>query len=84
MSRYGCENCKFCRCYPGDYWTPDEYECTSECEDITEQIFERVWSDGERWDTSEEQICPGYEEYIDRTPDYEDYMYERAKEAKYE
>ena len=76
MSRCGCENCKFFKCYRGDYWTPDEYECTSECEDITEPIFESVWTDGETWNSSDEPICPGYEDAPTEDDEYwEEYAY---------
>lgn len=78
---YGCNNCKHCKCYRGGYWDPDEYECTSDCEDITEEQFERVWSDGETWSILEEPICPGYEECepepYDDGPEYDKYADER-------
>jgi hypothetical protein len=50
----------------------------------TQEGIDRAWINGETWEDDETPICPGYEEYIDREPDYEDYMYERVKEARYE
>ena len=76
MKDYGCKNCKYHKVYKGDYWTPDEHECiipNSRLEnpdfEITDEqadeIFTRVWENGEEWDRSWEQICPYYKEYID-------------------
>ena len=73
MKDYGCKNCKWHKVYKGDYWTPDEHECvipknmkplfpvTEEDED---EIFTRVWENGEEWDRYWEQICPYYKEHI--------------------
>lgn len=57
----GCMNCKYCKCYPGDYWTPDDYECISD--EVTQEAIDRAWINGETWNYSEEAICPGYKEY---------------------
>lgn len=79
----GCSNCKWCKCYHGDYWTPDEYECTAmECgsddygktEDEWDEILTRVWEKGEEWDDTEEPICPAWEE---NTYDPEDEYWDR-------
>ena len=75
----GCSNCRYCKCYPGGYYIgPDEYECTSELmmngtgtdlgDEVLEDIFTRVWENGEEW-SDEEQLCPGWEEEME----YEDY-----------
>lgn len=73
---YGCKNCKFNKIYySNDYWSPDEYECVISndrlqnpdfeiSDDEVEQVFDRVWTNGEEWNSSEEQICPYYIEYI--------------------
>ena len=56
---------------------PDNYECVSQNEDIDEEVIERVWGNNETWSTSEEQICPGYEEAPTEEDDYWDkYAYE--------
>lgn len=67
----GCRNCRYCKCYPGDYYTPDDYECTSPilelgtgidlADEVLDDIFTRVWEDGEEWEDGE-QLCPGWEE----------------------
>lgn len=74
FGNYGCKNCKNCKVYySNDYWSPDEYECivgefdTPDFElsdEELEDVFDRVWGDGEEWNTYEEQICPYYKEYI--------------------
>lgn len=73
---YGCKNCKFHKIYySNDYWSPDEHECIISdnrlqnpdfeiSDDEAEQVFDRVWTNGEEWNSSEEQICPYYIEYI--------------------
>ena len=76
MKDYGCKNCAYHRVYHGDYWTPDEHECdipknrleNPDFEITDEQadnIYTRVWENGEEWDRCWEQICPYYKEYID-------------------
>ena len=77
---YGCKNCKNHKVwYSHDYWSPDEHECIigefdKPAFDVSdkemEDIFERVWCEGEEWDNVEEQICPFYNEYI---PPYENF-----------
>lgn len=67
----GCSNCRYCKCYPGDYWTPDDYECTAPimtdgtdndlADEVLDDIFTRVWENGEEWQDGE-QLCPGWEE----------------------
>ena len=74
--KYGCENCKNHKVwYSNDYWLPDEHECIipdnaepdfEVSNEELEDIFYRVWSHGDEWNTEEEQICPYYKEYIDR------------------
>lgn len=74
--KYGCENCKNHKVwYSNDYWLPDKHECIipdnaepdfEVSNDELEDIFYRVWSNGDEWNTEEEQICPYYKEYIDR------------------
>ena len=62
---HGCKDCKYCKCYPGGRWSPNEYECVSDVWDridVEEDILVRVWEDGEEWGYGEEQICPGWEE----------------------
>ena len=64
---HGCNDCKYCKCYSGDRWTPDDYECvgldrTDVKEEVTQEHFDRVWVDGEEWNDNEEPICPCYEE----------------------
>lgn len=51
----GCSDCRYCKCYPGDYWTPDDYEC-QKADEIPEEVFDKVWED-DRAD-----LCPHYEE----------------------
>lgn len=67
----GCNNCAHCKCYPGDRWTPDEYECTAmefgsddygKTEEEWDKIMTRVWENGEEWNETEEPICPAWEE----------------------
>lgn len=73
----GCKDCKYCKCYPGGYWDPDDYECISNNEDITEEVFDRVWANGEEWDENEKPICPGYEDAPTVDDEYwEKYTYE--------
>jgi len=79
----GCSNCKWCHCYPGDYWTPDDYECKADdfgevTEEELDTIFTRVWENGEEWKYSEEPICPAWEEYSYEPEDayWDRYAYE--------
>ena len=77
---YGCKNCAYHTIYfSNDYWSPDEHECNVpdnvepdfELSDAElDDVYDRVWGDGEEWNTSEEQICPYYKEYIE--PPYDD------------
>jgi hypothetical protein len=65
--KHGCNDCKYCKCYKGDSWTPDDYECvgldrTDTTVDISQETFDRVWVDGKEWNDKEEPICPLYEE----------------------
>ena len=60
MGVHGCKNCKNLKCYPGDYWTPDEYECDTG--PATEELLVRVWENGETWTDDEEPLCDEYEE----------------------
>ncbi len=85
----GCKDCKYCKCYPGGYWDPDDYECVcgyKAFEGMTqEQIddtYERAWINGEEWDENEEPICPAYEDAPTEDDEYwEKYAYEeRYKE----
>lgn len=76
--KYGCKNCKWFRYYPSNsYYEPDDYECSIDeeyekkimeqisysCKEL-DDIFEKVFGDGEEWDSSEEQLCPYYKERI--------------------
>lgn len=61
-----CTNCRHCKCYKGDYWTPDDYECTK-VEEIEEEVFDKVWED-DRAD-----LCPCYED----APTEEDIYWEK-------
>lgn len=69
--KHGCRDCRYCRCYLGDYWTPDEYECVMPDKDYgltveqADEIFARVWENCEEWNSNEDPICPAYEEYIE-------------------
>ena len=75
-SGYGCSNCKYHKVYRSyDYWSPDEHECEipkSRLEnpdfEITDEqaddIFTRVWENGEEWEHCWEQICPYYKEHV--------------------
>lgn len=47
-----CETCKYCRIYPGDYWTPDDYDCTNP--EISSDELDEFFS--------ENRPCPYYEE----------------------
>lgn len=71
MKDYGCKNCKRCKVYKGDYWTPDEWECVIPknakplfpiTDEEAEDIYTRVWENGEEWDSIYDQICPYYVE----------------------
>lgn len=88
----GCMNCRYCKCYPGDHWTPDDYECVGfECDtevDLTDEeldaIMTRVWENGEEWTSYDEQICPMWEEvsYEPYEPEPPEWMLENRKELK--
>lgn len=64
----GCSNCRYCKCYPGDYWTPDDYECTSYDllstvpEEELDEVLTRVWENGEEWADDGAPLCPCWEE----------------------
>lgn len=66
----GCSNCRYCKCYPGDRWTPDDYECVgferdtsiNLTQDQFDNIMDRVWTDGNEWTDNEEPYCPAWEE----------------------
>lgn len=64
MNKHGCRDCMWCKCYRGDYWTPDDYECTTdyaiEDEGLADEIFTRVFEDGEEWKDDEDPICPAW------------------------
>lgn len=81
---YGCRNCKYCKCYPGDYWTPDDFECSkaeSGVLDISEENFDRCWSNDETWEDPENALCPDYEEEMTIEDEYwEKYNYEEKGE----
>lgn len=80
--KHGCNNCKWCKCYKGDYWTPDEYECQGGY-DIPEDVMQRVWENGEEWSDNEEPICPAYEEAPTEDDEYwEKYAYEERYAEK--
>ena len=76
---YGCKNCKNHKVWcSNNYYEDDEHECMigefdEPAFDVSneemEDIFERVWCNGEEWDDVKEQICPYYIEYISR-PEY--------------
>lgn len=88
----GCSNCRWCKCYPGDYWTPDDFECTGDLmqidgdldleysEEELDNIITRVWENGEEWAWGEKPICPCWEEFI--YDPYEDEMPDSVWEAK--
>lgn len=79
---YGCKNCKFCKCYRGDYWTPNEYACVVQELDISEENFIKCWENAETWTNSEEPLCNSYEEAPTEEDEYwEEYAY---KERYYE
>lgn len=67
--KHGCNDCRYCKCYPGDYWTPDEYECQMPDKDYVltddqiDDILTRVWENGEEWESNDEPICPAWELY---------------------
>ena len=71
----GCENCKYCKCYPGGYFEPDDYECVApdlNGVDWDEDLQTRVWEDGEMWDEGAEPLCPYYQKVSDERVDMED------------
>lgn len=82
----GCSNCKYCYCYKGDRWTPDEYECHMPedkdyglTDEQAETIFTRVWENGEEWNSNEEPVCPAWEEAPTEEDEYWDrYAYEES------
>ena len=71
---YGCKNCKWFRYYPShNYYEPDDYECSIDedyekeinaqntyTQNELDDIFERVFCDGEEWDNLDEPLCPYY------------------------
>lgn len=73
---YGCENCIHHKVwYSNDYWSPDEHECIVTegtepdfelSDDEMDRAFHRAWECGETWNSSDEQICPYYERYIEK------------------
>lgn len=79
---YGCKNCMYHKVwYSHDYWSPDEHECVIPKERLNnpdfevsdekmENILDIVWTYGNEWNNSEEQICPYYNEYIPRPEDF--------------
>lgn len=79
----GCRDCKYCKCYPGGRWDPDDYECVSNVWDridVDDEAIRRAWEDGEEWEENEDPICPGYEE----APTVDDEYWERyAYEERY-
>lgn len=84
----GCKNCRYCKCYCGDYWTPDEYECQGEnFGDISDEefdaIFTRVWENGEEWSSTEEPICPAWKEYDSEEEYWAEYAYKENHYDKY-
>lgn len=78
--RCGCSNCKYCKCYPGGRWDPDEYECVSDVWDrviVDEDKVRRVWENCEEWESNEEALCSGWEEAPTEDDEYWDrYAYE--------
>lgn len=88
----GCSNCKWCACYPGDHWTPDEYECmgferdtdVDLTDDEWDKILTRVWENGEEWSPHDEPICPLWEEvnYPPYEPEPPEWMLENRKELR--
>ena len=73
--RAGCRNCRYCKVYLGDYWTPEECECVGNIDNagLTDEeigtIIDRAWVNGEEWsDNDDEPICPVWEEVIE--PEY--------------
>ena len=74
--KYGCENCENHKVwYSNDYWSPDEHECVipdnaepdfEVSNEELENIFDRVWTYGDEWNTEEEQICPYYKQHIEK------------------
>lgn len=70
MNSYGCFNCKHLKCYPGDRWTPPEYECHADGPE-TEELLVRVYEDGETWSDAEHPLCCDYEKFIE----IDDYPY---------
>ncbi|MBR4377337.1 MAG: hypothetical protein IKP50_00405 [Bacilli bacterium] len=71
----GCENCKHCKVYKGDYWTPDDYDCTKADElTMSEEMFVRVWENCETWESGEEPLCEQWEEVTDEY--WDKYAYE--------
>ena len=74
----GCRNCKYCKCYPGDSWTPDDYECMGFERDLDieltdeewDNIMTIVWENGEEWNSSDDPICPAWEEAPTPEDDY--------------
>ena len=76
MNKYGCKNCEYLKAHYKDYWKPAEYKCEVPSDRLenpdfeftdeqAQDIFIRVWGQGEEWGHSSEQICPYYKEHID-------------------
>ncbi len=70
MATHGCSDCMYCKIYYGDYWTPDEYECQMTdmidkgyglTDEQADEIFTRVFENGEEWGDNDKPICPAYE-----------------------
>ena len=68
-----CSDCKWYKYYPGSYWDPDDAECNCP-DDIPDRIIDRVWCNGEKFDTVE-PLCPGFE-LAPQPEDYEPAKYE--------
>lgn len=69
----GCRNCRWCKCYKGDYWTPDEYECLK-ADDMDEDVFT------EAWENDNTDVCPFAEEEEPEKDYWDEYAYkERYK-----
>lgn len=65
----GCNNCRYFKCYPGDYWTPDDYDCICGDEafegmsqEEIDKVYDMVWVDGKEWSYGEKPLCPAWEE----------------------
>lgn len=66
----GCKNCQNFHTYTSyNYYEPTDYECMVKddaeplfytTDDELDNIYTRVWEDGEEWDDDEKPICPYY------------------------